>query len=172
MKLPMSIGYGMAYQPSSKLKFALDVEWMNWADAFDKMGIKMTNGTNANINKMIGSNAFNMDFPLNWKNTVIVKVGGEYNFTKQFTMRLGYAYGSNPVPNTTIFPVFPAVVENHITVGGSYKISKRVMLSAAIESALSKKEIASNPSEIQSEFSGSTSELGTVLGHLSLIWIL
>ena len=170
MKLPMSIGYGMSYQACSKFKLALDIEWMNWADAFDKMQIKMTNGTNANINKMIGSNAINMDFPLKWRNTVIVKIGGEYNFTNQFTMRLGYAYGSNPVPNTTIFPVFPAVVENHLTLGGSCKISKRVMLSAAIESALNKKETASNPSEIQSEFSGSTSELGTVLGHISLTW--
>lgn len=170
MKLPMSIGYGMSYQACSKFKLALDLEWLNWANAFDKMELKLSNGTNANINKMIGGSSFNMDFPLKWKNTVIIKGGGELSLTKQFTMRLGYAYGSNPVPQGTIFPVFPAIVENHITLGGSYKMSNNVTLSAAIESALNKKETATSPSEIQTEFAGSTSQLGTILGHLSLTW--
>jgi long-subunit fatty acid transport protein len=170
MKLPMSIGYGMSYQATPKLKLALDAEWVNWAKAFDKMEIKLTNGTSANINKMIGSTSFNMDFPLKWKNTMIVKVGGEYAVTDQFTMRLGYAYGSNPVPDATVFPVFPAVVVHHITLGGSYNLSEKVTLSAAIESALKNKVTATDPSEVQSEFSGSSSQLSTTIGHISLRW--
>ena len=170
MKLPMSIGYGMSYKVSDKFKLSLDAEWVNWANAFDKMEIKLTNGTNANINKMIGSSGFNIDFPLKWKNTVIVKVGGEYDVAKQFTMRLGYAYGSNPVPESTIFPVFPAVVEHHFTIGGTYNINEKISLSAAFETALKNKVTASNPSEVQSEFSGSSSQLSTVIGHLALSW--
>jgi long-chain fatty acid transport protein len=170
MKLPMSIGYGMSYQTTSKIKFALDAEWVNWADAFDKMQIKMSNGTSVNVNKMIGSSSINMDFPLNWKNTVIVKVGAEYLACDRCTLRVGYAYGGNPVPAETLFPVFPAIVTSHVTIGGSYNISKRVSLSAAVESALNSKETTSNPSAIQSEFSGSTSQLGTTLGHVSLNW--
>ena len=74
------------------------------------------------------------------------------------------------VPATTLFPVFPAIVTSHITIGGSYNVSKRVSLSVAIESALNSKETSSDPSGIQSEFSGSTSQLGTTLGHVSLNW--
>jgi long-chain fatty acid transport protein len=170
LKLPMSIGYGMSYQATEKFKIALDAEWVNWAKAFDKMEIKLTNGTSANINKMIGSPDFTIDFPLKWENTVIVKIGGEYDVTKQFTMRLGYAYGSNPVPETTVFPVFPAVVVHHVTLGGSFNINEKITLSAAIESALNNKVTASDPSEVQSEFNGSSSELSTILGHISLQW--
>jgi long-chain fatty acid transport protein len=170
MKLPMSIGYGMSYKATEKLRLALDVEWVNWANAFDKMEIKLTNGTSANVNKMIGSPDFNIDFPLKWKNSFIVKIGGDYDVTKQFTMRLGYAYGSNPVPETTVFPAFPAVVIHHITIGGSYILNEKITLSAAVESALNNKVTASDPSEVQSEFNGSSSELSSILGHISLQW--
>ncbi len=170
MKLPMSLGYGMSYSASDHFKLSLDAEWVNWANAFDKMEIKLTNGDNDNVNKMIGSPAFNIDFPLKWKNTFIVKVGGEYDITKQFTLRLGYAYGSNPVPETTIFPVFPAVVVSHVTIGASYNINEKITLSAAFETALNNKVTASNPSQVQSEFSGSSSQLSTMIGHLSLNW--
>jgi long-chain fatty acid transport protein len=170
MKLPMSIGYGMSYKASEKLRLALDAEWVNWAKAFDKMEIKLTNGSNANINKMIGSPDFNIDFPLKWENTIIVKIGGEYDINNSFTLRLGYAYGSNPVPDATVFPVFPAVVISHVTIGGSYRINDKISLNAAFESAMNNKVTATNPSEVQSEFSGSSSSLNTVIGHLSLNW--
>ncbi|MEI6748700.1 MAG: outer membrane protein transport protein [Bacteroidota bacterium] len=170
MKLPMSLGYGMSYKATEKLMLALDVEWVNWAKAFDKMEIKLTNGSSTNVNTMIGSSVLNIDFPLKWKNTVIVKIGGEYAVTKQFTMRLGYAYGSNPVPEATVFPAFPAVVAHHVTIGASLNINEKLTLSAAIESALNNKVTATNPSEVQSEFNGSSSQLSTMLGHLSLKW--
>ena len=138
--------------------------------AFDKMTIKLTNGTNSNINKMMGSTDINIDFPLNWKDAILLKVGGEFDVAKQVTLRLGYAYGSNPIPESTVFPVFPAIVENHLTFGGSYKFSDKFSLSLAFETALNKSLTATNPSLVQSEFNNSTSELSTILAHLSFKW--
>ena len=108
-----------------------------------------------------------MNKSLNWKNTVTLKVGGEYQFTNRFALRAGYDYNNNPVPASTLFPIFPAIVENHITFGGSYLIGKRFTINAAVEGALFNKQTATNPSAIQSEFSGSTSGLKTMLGHIS-----
>jgi len=170
MKMPLSIGYGMSYQTSPKLNIALDVVWTNWANAFEKMEMTMTNGTNSNINTMIGGTGFDFDFPLKWKNNVTLKVGGEYAFTNKFTFRMGYAYNSNPTPETTVFAIFPAIVMHHITIGGSYKISNNFLVNVAIEDGLNNKLTATNPSDIQSEFSGSTSELKTLIGHLSLTY--
>jgi len=167
MKMPLSIGYGMSYQTSSKLNLALDVVWTNWANAFDHMEMTLSNGTNTNINTMLGSTGFTYNFPLNWKNTITVKVGGEYQFTNRFTLRAGYDYNNNPVPASTLFPIFPAIVENHVTFGGSYLIGKKLTVNAAVESALSNKQTATNPSAIQSEFSGSVSGLKTTIFHLS-----
>jgi long-subunit fatty acid transport protein len=170
MELPQSIGFGLAYKPDPKLNLALDFEWINWKSAFDKMEIKLTNGTNANINKMMGGTTVSIDFPLNWKDAVIIKFGAEYNISNPITLRIGYAYGSNPVPSSTVFPLFPAIVENHITFGGSYSFTDNISLNLAFETALNKKLTADNPSLVQSEFSNSTSELSTILGHISFLW--
>ena len=137
-------------------------------EAFDKMTIKLSNGVNPNINTMLGnSGSFNLDFPMNWKNAVVVKVGGEYKVIADLTLRLGYAYGNNPVPESTIFPVFPAIVENHLMVGASYRVSNPLTLHAALEMGLNKSQTANSPSLIADEYNGSTSQLSTTLIHLA-----
>lgn len=170
LEVPQSFGFGLAYKADTKMTLALDFEWVNWSGAFDKMEIKLTNGTNANINKMMGGPNVNIDFPLNWDDAVIIKVGMGYDISKPVTLRLGYAYGSNPVPETTVFPLFPAIVEHHLTLGGSYRFSNDISVNLAFETALSNELTASNPSLIQSEFNGSTSKLSTLIGHISFFW--
>ena len=168
LKSPQSFGFGAAYVISNDFKVSCDLEWINWANAFDKMTIKLSNGANSNINTMMGNKGtFNLDFPMNWKNSVVVKIGGEYSVNPALTLRLGYAYGSNPVPETTIFPIFPAIVENHLTIGASYKVSAPLTINAAFELALNKSLTASNPSLIANEYNGSTSQLSTSLIHIS-----
>ena len=168
LAFPQSIGFGASYQATECLKLAADVEWLNWAAAFDKMTLKLTDGDNSNINTMLGnSGSFNLDFPMNWKNSVIVKIGGEYKASKALTVRLGYAYGSNPVPESTIIPILPAIVENHITLGGSYKLSEPLTIHAAVEMVLNKSLSSSNPNVIADEYDASTSELATTLIHVS-----
>jgi long-chain fatty acid transport protein len=171
MKLPQSIGFGMSINASTDLRFALDAEWMEWSNAFQKMTITLTEGTNENINLMLGNGGnTTIDFPLEWKNTIIIKAGAEYDFNDDLTFRTGYAYGSNPVPETTVFPVFPAIVENHIMVGGSYRIFEPLTLNAAYEIALNKDEICNTNSNIANEYDNSTCQLGTNLFHISLSW--
>jgi long-chain fatty acid transport protein len=167
LKFPQSIGFGTSYAASDNFKLALDVEWINWANAFDKMTLKLINGANPNINTMLGnSGTFNLDFPMNWKNAIVLKVGGEYNVNSDLTLRLGYAYGNNPVPEFTIFSVFPAIVENHLMVGASYRVSSPLTIHAAFEMGLNKSQTASNPSLIANEYDGSISQLSTNLIHL------
>ncbi|MBK7868358.1 MAG: outer membrane protein transport protein [Ignavibacteriales bacterium] len=161
LNFPQTIGFGIAYKASPKLNLSADFEWVNWEKAFDKMTIKLTNGTNSNINTMLGNTgAFDLEFPMNWKNSFVIKVGGEYAFSDKFDGRLGYAYGSNPVPETTVFPVFPAIVEHHVMAGLSFKTSKALTLNAAFEMALNKSFTASNPSLIAAEYSASTNLTG------------
>jgi long-chain fatty acid transport protein len=171
MTLPQSIAFGFSYAANKKFRFALDFEWINWKKAFEKMQLSMTEGANANINRMMGSTgSLNIDFPLNWKDAYVVHGGFEYDVAKMFTLRAGYTYGTNPVPEETVFPVFPAIVENHVTAGFTYMLSKKVGVDFAYEMALNKKLTASNPSTIASEYNNSTSELQTMLFHLALSW--
>ncbi len=173
LSFPQAVGFGVSYKPAESVKLSGDFEWNNWEKAFDKMKITLNNGKNTNINKMLGNTgSFKMDFPMNWKNTVVVKLGGEFDVNKDLTLRAGYAYGSNPVPETTVFPVFPAIVEQHLTLGGSYKISTPLTVHAAFETALNKSQDASSNSIIANEYNSSTSELSTILVHVAFTYAL
>jgi long-chain fatty acid transport protein len=171
MKLPQSIGFGMSINATNSLRFALDAEWLEWSSAFQKMTITLTEGTNENINLMLGNGGnTTIEFPLEWENSLIIKIGGEYDVIDDLTLRTGYAYGSNPVPESTVFPVFPAIVENHIMVGGSYKITKPLAIHAAYEIALNNEETCNGTSLVANEYNTSTCQLGTNLFHISLSW--
>lgn len=168
LTFPQSIGFGVSYQALPNLKLAADVEWLSWEKAFDKMTLKLTSGNNSNINKMIGSSSMNIDFPMNWKNSLNIKIGGELNATKELTLRLGYAYNTNPVPETTIFPIFPAVVENHVMLGAGYQVSNSILINAAVEMAFKKSMQAGSSSIIANEYDGSASDLSTMLIHAGM----
>ncbi len=169
LSFPQIIGFGFAYSPTDDLSISCDFEWQNWKSAFDKMTINLSNGTNANINKMLGnSGAFQMEFPMNWKDVIAVKLGGEYDVNKELTLRLGYSYNQNPVPETTVFPVFPAIVQHHLTIGGSYKLTNLLTVHAAFETALNNSMDASNDNIIANEYKNSTSELSTIITHVAL----
>jgi long-chain fatty acid transport protein len=171
--LPQSVAAGISYAASKKLRLAFDAEWINWANAFDQMNITLTNGTNPNINKMMGSaGSLTMAFPLNWKNTIVLRTGAELAASSKLTLRAGYVYGSNPVPSTTVFPVFPAVVKHHVTAGASVKLSRSFRLNAAYEYAFRSNQKATANSYIAKEYNNSISSLENHIFHVSLSWLL
>jgi long-chain fatty acid transport protein len=171
--LPQSLSVGMSFAPGKKVRIALDGEWVNWKNAFDQMDISLTNGTNPNISTMLGTQgSMAMAFPMNWKNTIIIRTGIEYDVCKMVTLRAGYAYGSNPVAPETLFPLFPAIVTDHFTAGLSLKLSKSFVVNGAYEYAFEKKEKASANSYIANEYDNSTSGLENQIFHLSVSWIL
>lgn len=171
LKFPQSLGFGASINAATGLRFAFDVEWVNWKDAFDKMTLSLSNGQNPNINRMLGNaGTLNVEFPMEWENEIAFRFGTEYDYSEYLTLRAGYAYGGNPVPSETIFPVFPAIVDNHIMVGGSYNVFEPLTIHAAYELALNKKQNAVAQSLVANEYNNSTSELTENIFHISLTW--
>lgn len=173
LTMPQSVGFGASFNLLDNARMAVDIEWINWKNAFDKMSLSLSSGSNTNINRMLGNaGAFSLDFPMNWEDAVMVRLGAEVDVTPSFTLRAGGAFGTNPVPSSTVFPVFPAIVENHVTVGASVKIVPSLAVHAAFEHALNKQQKASTPSILAEEYSGSISQLSENVFHLSLSWSL
>ena len=171
LTLPQSISIGASVEASSKTRIATDVQWVNWADAFNTLDISLTNGTNPNVNRLLGTNGtFNYSFPLNWKNSVVIKTGAEYDINNNITLRGGYIYSSNPVPASTAFPLFPAIVEHHITLGGSFGILKAVKLNLTYEHAFKNDETSSAKSDVGTQYNNSLSSLSTDVYHVSISW--
>jgi long-subunit fatty acid transport protein len=171
LKFPQALAFGTSVQVSGALTLAADVEWVNWKNAFDKMTLNLSNGSNPNINTMLGNNGtFSLAFPMDWKDALCFRLGAEYKASDLLTLRAGTAIGSNPVPAETVFPVFPAIVEDHIMVGASYRLSEPLVLHAAYELAINNKQTASAQSLIAQEYNGSTSQLNESIIHIALSW--
>jgi long-chain fatty acid transport protein len=169
--LPQSVAAGLSYAPSKKWRLAIDAEWINWEKAFDKMDISLTGGTNENINTMMGTEGkIDMPFPMYWKNTVVIRTGAEYAVSGSFTARAGYAYGSNPVPSSTVFALFPAIVQHHATAGATVSISKAFAINAAYEYAFKAEQKADAESLVGNEYNNSTSSLQNSIFHISVSW--
>jgi long-chain fatty acid transport protein len=169
--LPQSIGFGASFAISSRMRMSMDLEWINWQNAFDKMTLSMSAGTNPNINRMMGNDGtFSIEFPMNWEDAVMVRYGLEFDVTDAVTLRGGAAFGTNPVPSATVFPVFPAIVEDHATLGATVRVIPSLAIHAAVEHAFNKKQAASSTSMLAREYDASLSQLRENIFHLSLTW--
>ncbi|MBT4482119.1 MAG: hypothetical protein HOC71_00405 [Candidatus Latescibacteria bacterium] len=166
---PQEFGFGAAYVATDRLTVAADVRWINWKDSMEKFVMKLSGGANPNINAMMGTQNGNMqiEMPLNWDDQIVLAIGAEYLATDVFAIRAGFNIGNNPVPAETVIPIFPAIVENHITLGAGYKISDNVSIDAAYELVVSN-SLDVNKSIIANEYDGSTSQLGENILHVSV----
>jgi long-subunit fatty acid transport protein len=174
-KTPQSFGFGFMYSPLSKLRLGFDFEWINWSKAYENMKITLKGGTNSNMNKMFINGSPNnedliIEFPMKWKDAILLKLGGEYDVIKEFTIRAGYTYSSNPVPDETIIPVLPEVIEHHFMAGCSINYPSKLILSLAIEYGAKNTLTGSYTHKVASEYANSESSLQNLLEYISLTY--
>lgn len=112
-----SVGFSWGFRP--KFRLSAQVDWIDWAHAFDTLHISMSNGNNSAVNHDLGS-SFRDNFPLNWSSEFVYRIGLEYDVTENLSLRLGYCYGSSPVPDATLTPMTAAITEHTITCGAGY----------------------------------------------------
>jgi long-chain fatty acid transport protein len=53
------------------------------------------------------------------------KLGAEYKYNQQLTLRAGYSHADQPIPSSdvTFNSIAPAVVEDHVTLGFTYTLA-------------------------------------------------
>jgi long-chain fatty acid transport protein len=117
---PQEISGGMSWQFHPQWRLALQVDWINWSDAFDSLPVNLKNGNNPNVNAVLGS-GFSDLMPLNWKDEFVYRAGVEYNVTKNLSLRAGYSYGDSPVPDSTLTPMTAVIMEHTLTAGLGYR---------------------------------------------------
>jgi long-chain fatty acid transport protein len=62
-----------------------------------------------------------------------VAVGGQYRLSEKLTLRGGYLYNTNPIPDpVTLFNVqLPAIITNTLSLGASYALTEDITFSTA-----------------------------------------
>jgi long-subunit fatty acid transport protein len=119
-KFPQVASTGVSWRFLPQWRAALQVDWIDWADAFDTLHISMSHGSNPAVNGVLGS-SFKDNFPLNWSSELVYRAGLEYAVTENLTLRMGYCYGQNPVPGSTLTPMTAAISEHTLSAGVGYR---------------------------------------------------
>ncbi|WP_166647081.1 OmpP1/FadL family transporter [Prosthecobacter fusiformis] len=118
--LPQKAAVGMTWQALKKLRVGGQAEWVDWSNAYDVLEVRLANGSNPAVNATTGSKSLDDDIDLNWKDSFVFRLGFEYELTESLSLRMGYAYGSNPVSTDTLLPTTAAISEHTLALGLGY----------------------------------------------------
>jgi long-chain fatty acid transport protein len=132
---PSMIGFGLAYRPIEKLMLAADLKWILWSGVMEDFKMTFTADDNPRNGGFAG---LSMDAALfqEWENQFVIAMGAAFKPTDKATLRAGFNAGRNPVPDTFLNALFPAIVENHITFGGGYQITESLGIDFSMAKAL------------------------------------
>lgn len=120
-ELPQIFSAGLRWQAQDALRLGLQLDWINWEDAFDRLPVHLTNGNNTILNGLTGSNRIDDTTQLNWSDELTIRLGMLYKWTDQWQIHAGYSYGGNPVPDGTLTPMTAAITEHLISLGAGYQ---------------------------------------------------
>lgn len=123
-QFPETYGFGMAYQATDDLLLVADYKRIGWA--------RVMKNFHMNFVANDGSLTMDMKMPQNWADQDVVNLGFSYRTSEALTLRAGANIANNPVPDSTVNPLFPAIVKNHYTVGAGYTIDKVSAVNASL----------------------------------------
>lgn len=133
--MPPIVGLGLAWQANERLMVAADVKDVMW-------------GSSMNTVTIYQNGAVVAPFQQHWDDQIVVSLGLAYQFTGAFTGRVGYNHGKNPIPDLNVNYLWPAIVEDHYTVGFGYAFSKQSQLNFAL-SYVPEVNVTSGPMTIE-----------------------
>jgi long-chain fatty acid transport protein len=110
----------VAWQAPHRLNVSLQGDFTAWGQAFQRLPIALTGGTNSTINSVVGAANFNDAVPLHWSNQGGLHAGVEQQASESTTLRAGYSYATNPVPSSTLTPLTAAIMQNTLSGGGGW----------------------------------------------------
>jgi len=107
---PSTIGMGLSVRPNDKWMVNADIKRIGWEEVMKSFKMTFIGG---------GGVAY-MEMPQNWEDQNVFMLGAEYKYSDKLKLRAGANLSSNPVPDATLNPLFPAIIENHYTAGFGY----------------------------------------------------
>ena len=121
---PETYGIGMAYQVNERLMLAADYKRIGWSDSMKNFKMQFTASGNAGM--LAGLNGTSMTAVLyqNWDDQNVFMFGGAYKYSNELTLRAGLNLANNPIPKKYLNALFPATIEDTLTLGFGYAVSK------------------------------------------------
>jgi len=129
--IPENFNLGAAFKAMPNLTVALDYQRINYGGVAAVSNSSRQSGCTAappagpgvGAGCLGGSNGIGFG----WKSIDVWKLGAEYKYNDQLTLRAGYNHGDNPIgsADTTFNILAPGVVQDHYTLGMTYALNNK-----------------------------------------------
>jgi long-chain fatty acid transport protein len=141
--IPSNWVVGVAIKPTPKLAVALDVQGIRYSEVKSIGNPMLPNLMTAALGTDNGAG-------FGWNDMTTVKAGVQYIGSSGWTMRGGYSYGKQPVPESEVlFNILaPGVISQHVTFGLSKDVSAKGTFNLSVMKALSNSVSGNNPLEV------------------------
>jgi len=113
---PATLGIGIQHKLSPWASLGLDVIWTAWSDALDTYDLRLSSPTNPVFGAVLG-NSLTEQFPLQWRDSVAVRIRWQQTLSPGTTFRTGYVYHKNPIPSSPFTPFIQTNVEHSYSIG-------------------------------------------------------
>jgi long-chain fatty acid transport protein len=137
--IPENYNIGVAVKATPQTTVAFDIQQINYSD--------VKSISNAVSNSLVAPPADGLGSTngsgFNWRDQTVYKLGVEYAYSSDLTLRAGYNYGKSPVrgdnlDDVTFNILAPGVVEQHLTLGATWTLSSKSELTVSYMHAFSK----------------------------------
>jgi long-chain fatty acid transport protein len=129
--IPATYGVGIALKASPATTIAIDYQAIQYSDV-PSVGNTNTAGGPLGADNGAG---------FGWKNVNVVKFGVSQAMGDSLTLRGGYSHNTQPIPtDQTFFNILaPGLVQDHLTIGATWNLSKANELTVGYMHAFNKK---------------------------------
>lgn len=164
---PRSLAFGLAHKINPKHVIGIDMAWYDWKHAYNNVGINLTDASNPLV-PMLAGPAIVQRLPLNWHDTVSLRLGYQWMPNSKNTYRVGYVYHNSPTPSYSLTPYTDGILLHAFSAGYSRKIG-RAYLNAAYQFTFGPTRHVAVSSFAGGDFSNSTLHAQAHVASLSLL---
>jgi len=147
---PSSVAFGVKHDLCPHRRISADVIWYDWSQAFNELNMQFSSPSNLGLPPVIQNS-----LPLDWRDSVSLRLGYEFELDDLSIWRVGYVYHASPVPNSTLNPYLDGVLEHAFSIGYSRRYHG-VLLNAAYQYSFGPDRHVGTSAIIGGDFDNST----------------
>ncbi|ANC47584.1 OmpP1/FadL family transporter [Pandoraea pnomenusa] len=127
-QMPAQLTLGISHRFNEQLTVTADYQRVFWSSVMHDINVSFTRA----------SGNLDLSLPQNYRDINVFGIGVAYRFNEAWTMRGGFHYAQEAVPNNTLLAVVPGIPTTTLSGGATYAFGKDSAIDFALSVALPK----------------------------------